>query len=691
MRRLLFVIGLFASISLTAQVDATKQKIVERRIEFIGENLEDSDLDLTVFLDDLYGFLEEPINLNGTTTDELNRLGLLTDIQILSILNYVKKYGSLVTIFELAAIPELDPLVIEMILPFVNVEPIVVSTFKWKNAFKYANYEIITRYERVLDKKEGYVEQPDSVLLENPNKQYLGSPDKLFIRYRSTYKDRLSWGFTAEKDAGEEFFRGSQKQGFDYYSAHIFVNDIWKFKTIALGDYQVNFGQGLTMWSSFAMGKTPNVFTGKRYAQGLKRYSSANESQYLRGGGICLGNDKMELTVFGSYKSVDANVNKSDTLEDIFDDSFSSFQISGYHRTFSEIEDKNKVKEFVTGGELSFSGENFRIGFAGVYTNYDIPLNSSLSLANQYKFNGGNLFTGGINYRYFYRKISLFGEVSMSDNLKFGTINGMTWHADPKLDLMVIHRYYDKAFHSIYSAGFGESSDNTGEQGTYIGALLRVNKKMSVSAYYDQFNFTYLKWLTDDYSSGRDFFAQMDVNLSRNTKIYIRFRNKVTERNSKTDVAGLHDQIEINKTSLRFNYDQRINSQLSLQSRIEWVNFLYDEEKSNGLLMFQDIEYTFKKIPLKVTSRFAIFDSDNYDSRIYAYENDLLYVFSIPAYYYKGMRSYLMLKYDISEKIDLWVRWGIWSYQNVDDISSGLEQINGTRKTDIKIQLKIKL
>jgi len=201
----------------------------------------------------------------------------------------------------------------------------------------------------------------------------------------------------------------------------------------------------------------------------------------------------------------------------------------------------------------------------------------------------------------------------------------------------------------------------------------------------------YLKWLTDDYSSGRDFFAQMDVNLSRNTKIYIRFRNKVTERNSKTDVAGLHDQIEINKTSLRFNYDQRINSQLSLQSRIEWVNFLYDEEKSNGLLMFQDIEYTFKKIPLKVTSRFAIFDSDNYDSRIYAYENDLLYVFSIPAYYYKGMRSYLMLKYDISEKIDLWVRWGIWSYQNVDDISSGLEQINGTRKTDIKIQLKIKL
>ena len=691
MRRLFLVTGLFSSLTLSAQTDVEKQKIVERRIEFIGENLEDSDLDLTVFLDDLYAFLESPINLNNTNADELNRLGLLTDIQIISILNYTKKYGNMITVFELSAIPELDAMTIEMILPFVKVEPVIRDTFKWKNAFKYANYEVLTRYERVLEQKQGYVDQPDSVLLENPNKQYLGSPDKLLIRFRSTYKDRLSYGFTAEKDAGEEFFRGTQKNGFDYYSAHVFATDVWKFKTVALGDYQVNFGQGLTMWSNFAMGKTPNVFSGKRYAQGLKRYSSANESLFLRGAGFSFANDNFEFTGFASYKSVDANVNQSDTTDAIFDDSFSSFQISGYHRTVSEIEDKNKVKEFVTGGEFAYSGENFRIGIAAVFTNYNIPLNSSLSPSNQYKFNSGSLLTTGINYRYFYRKMSFFGEVAMSDNIKFGLINGMTWHADPKLDVMIIHRYYDKAFHSIYSAGFGESSDNTGESGVYFGALLRVNKKMSVSAYYDQFNFNYLKWLTDDISSGRDFFSQVDVNLSRSAKFYIRFRNKVTERNSKTDVQGLHDQVYLKKTSLRFNYDQRINSQLSLQSRIEWVNFLYGDERSNGLLLFQDIEYSFKKIPLKISTRYAIFDSDNYDSRIYAYENDLLYVFSIPAYYYKGIRTYVMLKYEISKKIDLWIRWGMWSYQNVSTISSGLEEINGSRKTDIKIQLKIKL
>jgi DNA uptake protein ComE-like DNA-binding protein len=691
MRFILAFTGLFSALQAGAQIDVESQKVIEQRIEFIGENLEDSDLDLTVFLEDFYFFLENPLNLNEADFDMLGRLHLLSDVQAIAILSYRKKYGDFITVYELAAIPELDREVIDMMLPFITIEPVVKDNFKWKYAFKYGNHEVLTRYERVLEEKAGYMEYPDSVLLENPNKQYLGSPDKFYVRYRNQYKDRVSWGVTAEKDAGEEFFRGTQQQGFDYYSGHVFVKNIWKFDAIALGDYQVKFGQGLTMWSGFAMGKTPNVFSGRRNAQVLRPYTSVNESLFLRGGAFTFGTGKFQFTGFASYKAVDANVAEGDTLDAIFDDTFSSFQVSGYHRTVSELEDKNKVHEFISGGEAAYSGENFRIGIAGVYTQYDIPLNASLKPYSQFKFNNEHLFTGGINYKVFYHKMSFFGEFSMSDNFKAGMINGITWHADPKLDLMVIHRYYDKEFHSIYSAGFGESSDNTGENGLYFGAQLRVNKYMSLSAYYDQFDFSYLKWLTDDYSSGRDFFTQLDFMISRNSKFYIRYKNKVTERNNNTETVGIHDQVYLRRSSLRFNFDQRVNSQLSLQSRVEWVHFMFDDQPSNGILLFQDIEFAFRKIPLKLYTRYAIFDSDNYDSRVYAYENDLLYVFSIPSYYYKGIRTYVMAKYEFTSKVELWVRFGLWSYQNVEDISSGLEQINGTRKTDIKIQLKIRL
>jgi hypothetical protein len=577
-----------------------------------------------------------------------------------------------------------------MLLPFVKTETVTVDNFKWKYAVKYGKHELLTRYERVLEEKAGYLNYPDSILEESPNKQYLGSPDKIYVRYRNQYKDRISWGVTAEKDAGEEFFRGSQTQGFDFYSGHVFAKKLWKFESLALGDYQVKFGQGLTMWSGFAMGKTPNVFSGRRNAQVLRPYTSVNESLFLRGGGFTIGSKNIQFTGFASYKNVDANLNNADTLESIFDAGFSSFQISGYHRTPGEIEDKNRVKEFITGGEFSYAFNNFRIGLSAVYTSYDVPLNASLKTYNKFKFNSGDLVTAGINYKWFYHKMSFFGEFATSENFKGGMINGVAWHADPKLDLMIIHRYYDKAFQSIYSAGFGESSDNTGENGVYIGAQLRVNKRMSLSAYYDQFNFTYLKWLTDDLSQGRDFFAQADFVISRNSNFYIRFKNKITERNSKEEVDGIRDQVDLSRTTLRFNFDHRINSQWSLQSRVEWVSFMFDTERSQGILLFQDIQFSFKKIPLKLYTRYAIFDAENYDARLYAYENDLLYVFSIPSYYNKGIRTYFMLRYEITSKIDLWIRYGLWSYQNVDHISSGLEEIDGNRKSDLKVQLKIR-
>lgn len=683
-------IGLLASESF-AQNDPESQKVIEQRIEFIGENLEDSDIDLTAYLEDFYFFLDNPLNLNEAEFSDLDKLHLLTDVQIISIINYRKTYGQFLTLFELSAIPELDRTVIEMMLPFITAEPVEKSNFKWKYAVKYGRHEIYTRYERVLETKAGYQDYPDSILAENPNKQYLGSPDKLYLRYRNQYKDRLSWGVTAEKDAGEEFFKGSQSQGFDFYSAHLYFRKLGKFDAVALGDYQIKVGQGLTMWSGFAMGKTPNVFGARRNAQTLRPYTSVNETNFLRGAGFSIGAGNFGFTGFVSYKSLDANLNQSDTLDAVFADGFSSFVVSGYHRTPAEIADKNKVHEFITGGEFSFHGENYRVGLASVYTSYDIPLNASLKPYSQYKFNAQSLLTTGINYKVYWRQLSFFGEGAISDNLKGGFINGFTWHADPKLDLIVIHRYYDKAFHSIYSAGFGESSDNTGENGLYFGALLRVNKHINISAYYDQFQFTYLKWLTDDYSAGRDMFFQLDYMLSRNSQFYIRIKNKLTERNSKTDVQGLHDQVDLKRLAIRFNFEHKVNQRLSLQSRVEWVRFRFDTVSSYGLLMFQDLEYTLKKIPLKLYARVAIFDSDNYDSRIYAYENDLLYLFSIPSYYYQGLRTYVMIKYDITQKIDLWIKWGVWSYQNVDHISSGLEQIDGRKKSDIKIQLKIRL
>lgn len=684
---LLAILLLLTSV-LFAQEDE-RAKIIEKRIEFIGESLEDSDVDFTTYLEDLYYYFDNPINLNQATFDDLSKLHLLTDVQIVSILDYYKSYGQILSVYELSAIEELDKETIELIVPFVKVGESQTEKMNWKKALTYGKNEVFLRYQRDLQTREGYIPKSDSILELNPNKQYVGSPDKLYARYRYTYKDKVSWGVTAEKDAGEQFFKGAQSQGFDFYSGHVMVSKLGVVEKVVVGDFHANFGQGLTMWSGFNMGKSADVLNVKRYARGLRPYTSVNESNFMRGGGIMLQKNQFDLTVFGSHKRIDANVNLADTLFGDGNGGITSFQSTGYHRTFSEIEDKNAVRQTIFGGASHFTAANLKIGIAAVMTAYDTPLTGNTQTYSQFNFQGTSNYSLGANYMYFKNKMSFFGEAAFSKNNSLAVLNGMTWHADPRLDIVILHRFIDKKNQSLYSAPFGGATSN--ENGLYFGARAKISKHLNISAYYDQFTHSWLKWLTDGPSFGREVFLQADYKINYNSSLYIRFKNKITQRDTKDEVAGIDHQVFLNKTNIRLHYSQRISKQVSLKSRIEWVSFKYDEDKSNGILLYQDLVYQFKKVPLKLSARYAIFDTDNYDTRLYAYENDLLYLFSIPSYFYKGIRTYLMAKYDIGENIDLWVRWGIFSYANETEISSGLEQIQGSQKSDIKIQLKIRL
>ena len=59
----------------------------------------------------------------------------------------------------------------------------------------------------------------------------------------------------------------------------------------------------------------------------------------------------------------------------------------------------------------------------------------------------------------------------------------------------------------------------------------------------------------------------------------------------------------------------------------------------------------FRKSRLSGNLSATVFETDDYDTRIYAYEPDLLYNFSLPAYYGKGYTLLLNLHRDLSRLI----------------------------------------
>ncbi|MBK9628892.1 MAG: hypothetical protein IPO56_14685 [Flavobacteriales bacterium] len=204
--------------------------------------------------------------------------------------------------------------------------------------------------------------------LRQNNKVYLGSPFRLYTRYRFRYRQNISFGFVAEKDEGEQFFKGRNEQGFDYYSAHLFIRGIGRLKALALGDYQAQFGQGLTFWSGLAFSsKSSFSMNVKRNATGLTPYASVNENLYLRGGAATFSlTKKLEVTGFVSSKRIDANVSTSSTNVDSLGNNLgnevlvSSFQEDGFHRTNRELDNKDALGEKVIGGHLRYAASRIQ-------------------------------------------------------------------------------------------------------------------------------------------------------------------------------------------------------------------------------------------------------------------------------------------------------------------------------------------
>ncbi len=674
--------------SVSSQVvsDIKRVEIIERTLEFISEANENAEIDYTTSIEDYYLFLENPINLNQASFDIISRLNLLSDIQIQSIIDYRYQNQQFLTVYELGAIPELEADIISILLPFVYVGALKQEKMNWKQVSTSGKHDIILSYQRVIEEKKGYLEYPDSILLVNPNKVYQGSPDKYLTRYRYTYKNKMSYGFTAEKDPGETFFRDNNKHGFDFYSAHLMLNDIGLIKKVIVGDFHANFGQGLNIWTGFNIGRTVQTLNVKQFGTGLRPYTSANESRFFRGCGISLNFNKIEATVFGSFKKLDASFVDSDTLGS--DDIIDNFLLTGYHRTLKEIERKNSINELVFGSAASYRTRKMKINISGIYSHYGGALKASNLLFKQFDFYGKTQFSLGLDYHYIIPKVTLFGEMASALNGKLNAINGIIWRVDSKVDLVIVHRYFDKENQNLFGNNFTRNSQN--ESGLYFGSEIKLTSQLKVSIYYDQSKSNWLTYLVDGPSAERSFLGQIDYPINKYASFYLRIRTGLRARNAIGSDNNITPQFSQQKRSVRLNYSQQINKEFSIKSRIEFSQSEFNGELSNGLLMYQDIIFSLKQQPLKLYARYALFDTDDYSSRIYAYENDLLYSFSVPGLFYKGFRTYLMAKYKIGRKADIWLRWSRTGYVNRDTISSGLEQINGNNKSEIKAQLKLR-
>lgn len=666
-----------------------KEQLIQQILELVAEDLEDENIDLTDLYYQLSFRFENPLELNKATREELQNLHLLTATQINNLLNHRNKFGEFISIYELQAVEGFDLQTIQKILPFVHVnKDITEKTYTLQDYITKGNHEFFTRYAQTLEEQKGYKIQS--------NNRFLGSPYQIYTRYNYRFGQNLSIGFTADKDAGEEFFKGTQKQGFDFYSAHLFYSGSGTIKTLALGDFQIQFGQGLTLWSALSINKTPDVLNIARNARGILPFRSSNENLFMRGAAISLNLGKFTFTTFASHKNIDANRTDADTSSNNQDAFFSSVLLSGFHRNLNELEDKNTVKETLAGGEISFQHKNLKLGLSGVSGNYNVPFQQQQNVYNLFTFNAKQFWNSGFSYSYLFRNIYFFGETAYSGNGALATTNGALISLHSKLDVGILYRNFARNYQAPYANAFAETIGTNNEKGTYIAAVYRPTAKWRISAFADMFSFPWLRYrLYSPQSFGNEFLVDINYNPAKKIEMYVRYRSQAKDRNlsSTQNPEPVYQIVQTQKQSLRFHINYQVSQILSLRSRLELSEFKEmrkDFSPQKGFLAFQDADFRSANKRYGITFRYVLFDVESYDARIYTYENEVPFAFSIPFFQDEGYRYYVLAQYRINKFITLHARFARTTLLNKNTFGSGLNEIDANHKTEIKVQLRVK-
>ncbi len=682
MRFLITVMLLVTILDLPAQ----EYKNDELDISQLADNLyglPDSNLNYEELYENLVQLYAEPLNLNTATAEDFRFINILTESQINALLNYRTECDPLLSVYEMQAIPEFDLPTIHKLAPFVTVsdQTNAVNISLIKRIKKESENYFLTRYERTLESKNGFSPRAAE------STRFKGSPDKLYMRFRSSRPGDFSIGFIAEKDPGEQIRWNSNMRyyGADYLSYHVQLQNKGRLKNLILGDFQCQFGQGLMLGGMFGTGKGGETITSARRSNiGLVPYTSVNESGVMRGIGATVHVSRRWF-VSGFYSNLgkDATVGISGE-EDII----SSFQLSGLHRNPNELAFRKASSEKNLGAVVSYKYQTLDAGIMFNQTVFEVPVHRNRTVYNQFAFQGRANQNAGFYLNYTIHNMSLFAEGAKSLEGGYAATAGILASLSPKLDIALLYRNYYKNFYPFYSSGFSESSNTHNERGLYWGWKYTFNRHYNVSGYVDFFRFPWLRFRLYAPSTGYEWLVRFNWDPSRKTRVFLQVREESKMRNVENENKNQYRIATGKKNNYCVNIDLSSHPMLRLKSRAQLSTYSIDRTTTSGFALMQDIIVDVGK--LKFTMRYGIFESEDYDNRQYAYENDVWLAYSLPAYSGSGVRKMVILEYKITKQVACWIRFAQTRYRGQESIGTGVDRIEGDTKTDLKAQVVVR-
>ena len=607
-------------------------------------------------LSDMYESLHAmPLNINTATRDELSVLPFLTDRQIEDIHAYIYMHGPMLTLGELQLTGSLDYATRQLLRHFVYAGPPLEQKerIKLADVLRNGRTEVVTRMDIPLYLRDGFRYHSPEELERYPNRAYLGGRLSHNLRCSFNWHNRIRFGISADKDAGE--------RGYDFWSPYLFLKDMGVVRELALGNFKAQFGQGLLLGGGFSVGKSMALSSMSRQTQGLRPHSSTQEYGYQRGGGVALGWGHTTFTILASRTPIDATL-KGDTV-------ISSLKEDGYHRTPLELSKKHNVTLSMVAANVRYSFRGLKFGVTAMTESLSLPYKG------HGRFSGVSADCSLNRARY-----SLQAELSLLDS-KPALIASQTFRLGNGWTANAVVRHYSPEYMSLHSNAMAEGSVQN-ETGLLTG-FAHSSRSLKVSGYADLFMHPQPRYGASAPSNGMDLRMEADWRAGRRDAIYATARFKAKQK----DCKYTH-QLEYCLTGryrVRWTHDCKSGAQLKTQFFYVRYDFIA-EPITNGYALTCSYERSLLDSRLDVGLTAAAFYTQSYDCRVSVYESGLRYSYNFVSLYGKGGRLAATLKFRIGNNMQLNLKAGGTYYLDREEISSAQQRIDACHKEDISVQ-----
>lgn len=609
------------------------------------------------------------IYINHLNQTELNAVSIFNLKQCSNLAEHIQKYGSINNIYELQQIEGFSIEYIHQIKNFLNFKQPISS--QWRQLLRNKpESEVLIQSAYKLNKSKGYQTFEDSM-------KFLGSPLKFNCKYKFKLGREIELCFVNSKDNGEPMKHS-------FLSANFAFQSNSKLRHLVIGNYQLSLSQGLCLGNGVSLGKTSMVMNVLKLGNKIKPYRSTGQSAYFSGLAsewVLNKNMRMIIAVSQTNRSsinlIDSNGNAS----------LGSLKYNSSNRNLNDLKYIDHIKISNLAFSFNYTYKNISIGINAAWIHNSLISNKAKAIYNL-QSNSKQTLNKSIETKYLFKNAMLFNEISFQTN-QMASITGMLLSLDKTFDISIIHRYFSKSYNTFYSMSFESGSIKSGNNATYIGIQWTPQKNTNVAAYCDISSYPWLKYNTDAPSQNIENFFEFTYQKRHGLQVKIRKKwSEESKNEAGTQIINRIDRIVSNKS--RIHIEIPVSECVVLRHRIETnrIESLLNLN-SKGKLMYSDIKIKLNN-KTNLTFRAIAFNIDDYQNRIYTFENDLSQSLSIKAYQNKGHSYYVLIHTKMTKNLQIKYRFASVQYLNISSIGSGLDEVPSNRQKEIKIELKYK-